>query len=120
MLKINRILVYLGLNNNQIGARGVRDLTNALVGYNTNLRELDLASNKSLDDSSVDFLVRMLKHNRTLKVLDVHGCGLSTTGKIELENAVQHNTGFELVTKRTTTGAKIGSSWVGAIFARQK
>jgi Ran GTPase-activating protein (RanGAP) involved in mRNA processing and transport len=96
MLMTNKTLVELGLSFNQIGDRGVELLANALAHYNSSLEELTLFSNKLISDLSVDPLIEMLTHNRTLKEFWLSDCNLSTTGKAKLRKSGKSKENFEL------------------------
>jgi Ran GTPase-activating protein (RanGAP) involved in mRNA processing and transport len=120
MLKTNRTLVYLGLDQNLIGERGMKYLAYALSVCNTTLKELSLVSNKSLKDSSVDSLVQILKYNRTLEELNVHDCNLTNVGKKRLQEATKDKAIFRLVTEDITGGRKQGSWWANLYFRRMK
>ncbi|CAF2558353.1 unnamed protein product [Rotaria sp. Silwood2] len=97
MLQKNHTLTRLQLQANEIGDRGVLYLADALTKYNTTLEQLEMAENKFVSDSSVDLLVEMIKHNRSLKVLDVRLCNISDSGKAKLQEAVESNKDLQLI-----------------------
>ena len=70
------------LHSNNIGSTGAVSIFRSLE-YNTSLEELDLSQNSQLvvgDSEAVGCAIeRMLNVNRTLKVLNLSGCGLNTT-----------------------------------------
>ncbi|CAF3873340.1 unnamed protein product [Rotaria sp. Silwood1] len=96
MLKRNHRLTKLGLNNNQIGDVGVQSLANALAYYNTSLRELSLRGNKLVTSSSVDSLIELIKHNRSLLKIDLSNCTLSTQDHQRLLQASAGKQHFKL------------------------
>jgi Ran GTPase-activating protein (RanGAP) involved in mRNA processing and transport len=98
MLKTNKILTHLTLSNNKISNEGVQLLADALQNRNNTLKKLSLTQNKLLSDASVDFLLNMFKHNRSLEKLWVDDCNLSTKGKDRLKNATKSKKDFQLRT----------------------
>jgi len=96
MLKTNKKLTRLGLCFNQITDCGVRLLATAITCYNETLQWLHLASNQSITDGSVDKLVEMLTHNRSLRGLWLTDCILSTNAAKKLKQVVQSNKNFIL------------------------
>jgi Ran GTPase-activating protein (RanGAP) involved in mRNA processing and transport len=96
MLKTNRILTKLSLSNNKISDNGVKFLADALQNRNNTLETLSLTENKLLSDASIDFLVNMFQHNRSLKKLWVNDCNLSKSGQNILKQAARKD--FELYT----------------------
>ncbi len=97
MLRKNTTLLNLDLSMNRIGERGVRHLVGALDGDNKGLKKLNLRSNKSINDSSVDWLATLIRCTRFLDTLDVGNCSLSATSKEQLLKAVQSKKAFSLV-----------------------
>ncbi len=89
MLKTNKILISLGLDENDIGNRGLQLLANALNQYNNNLQELYLVKNKMASYLSVDFLVQM---NR----LWIDDCNLSLKEKEKLRQTIHSRNRFSL------------------------
>jgi Ran GTPase-activating protein (RanGAP) involved in mRNA processing and transport len=97
MLQKNHTLTCLQLQGNEIGDRGVQYLADALTKYNTTLKQLEMAENKFVSDSSVDFLVEMIKTNRSLQVLDIRLCNISDSGKAKLQEAHESNKDLQLI-----------------------
>jgi Ran GTPase-activating protein (RanGAP) involved in mRNA processing and transport len=97
MLQKNQTLKCLQLEANEIGDRGVQYLAEALTKYNTTLEQLQMAENKFVSDSSVDFLVEMIKSNRSLKVFDIKLCNISDLGKAKLQETIESNKDLQLI-----------------------
>ncbi|CAF3664402.1 unnamed protein product [Rotaria sordida] len=89
MLKINRTITWLALAGNQIGDYGVKLLANTLAYQNTSLLVLSLHVNKSISDVSVDIIINMLQHNKSLKKLWIQDCNMSEDGKLKLRDAAK-------------------------------
>lgn len=98
MLKKNKTLNTLGLAMNKIDDQGVQMLANALAQQNTNLEVLTLDRNRLVSDFSVNALINMIKHSRSLKELWVNDCSLSEKGKKKLQEVTESNKAFKLVT----------------------
>ncbi|CAF3404431.1 unnamed protein product [Rotaria socialis] len=84
------------MNNNQIGDRGVRLLANTVTHQNSNLLILSLHVNKSISDASVDAIIDILQHNRSLKKLWMQDCNISEDGKMKLREAAKSKQNFSL------------------------
>lgn len=97
MLKTNTTLTNLDLSMNRLGERGVRHLVSALDGDNTGLKRLSLRTNKSITDSSVDWLATMIRCTKFLDTLDVANCSLSSTSKEQLQKAISSKRAFSLI-----------------------
>jgi hypothetical protein len=97
MLKTNTTVARLQLGDNEISDRGVQHLADVLTHHNTTLRSLGVDRNKLVSDSSVDALVKMLKHNPTLGRLNIYKCSLSEKGKERLQQVVRSKKDFDLV-----------------------
>lgn len=97
MLKTNTTLINLDLSMNRLGERGVRHLVNALDGDNKSLKRLSLRTNKSIGDSSVDWLTTMIRCNKILDTLDVANCSLSIASKEQLQRSVSSKRPFSLI-----------------------
>ena len=86
------------LRSNNIGSTGAVSILRSLE-HNTSLKELDLSENSQLaegDSEAVGCAIeRMLNVNRTLKVLNLSGCGLDTTVVTSIFRSLQHNTSLE-------------------------
>ncbi|CAF0836796.1 unnamed protein product [Adineta ricciae] len=100
MLKTNRSLTHLMLNRNQITNHGVHILSNVLALQNISLEVLSLASNSLITDQCVDSLIFMLKHNETLKALDMKYCSISEHHSQRLQQAVNTKNSFKLFSSR--------------------
>lgn len=98
MLKINKILIYLTLSNNEISNQGLQSLASALQNDNNTLQRLSLTGNRLVDDSCVDSLINMFKKNQSLERLWINNCNLSKSGKDKLQKALRSKEDFELKT----------------------
>jgi Ran GTPase-activating protein (RanGAP) involved in mRNA processing and transport len=96
MLRTNTNLLQLLLNGNQIGNYGMNVLANTLTNCNTRLESLNLSANKDISDESIDSLVDMMEHNRSLKKLDLRYNNLSEDGEKRLHAVAKSKKGFEL------------------------
>lgn len=96
MLKTNQTITWLALAGNQISDRGVELLANTLAHQNTSLLVLSLHVNKSISDASVDTIIDMLQHNKSLKKLWIQDCSISENGKLKLRDAAKLKQGFSL------------------------
>jgi Ran GTPase-activating protein (RanGAP) involved in mRNA processing and transport len=96
MLKTNKTLTHLFLYTNEIANGGVAMLTNAIQNHNNTLECLNLSDNKLINDSSVNFLIEMVKHTRSLKTLVVHYCNLSKDSEETLRKAAQSNKNIKI------------------------
>ncbi|CAF3729489.1 unnamed protein product [Rotaria sp. Silwood1] len=97
MLQTNSTLTNLYLSANQIGDRGVQLLANAIADHNTSLKELILDNNPLVTDTSVQSLIHMLKHNRSLQTLRLWNCQLSDKAKVDLSEAANSKKDFALL-----------------------
>ena len=109
MLKTNRSLTHLMLNRNHIGDRGVHLLSNALALHNTSLQVLSISFNSSITDPSVDSLIIMLKHNTTLRGLDLKSCNISEASNLRLQQVVSDKSDFQLYSNAMDTSCIL--SW---------
>jgi len=96
MIKTNKTLTQLDLCSNEISDEGIRLLTNAMEISNSTIEMLWLTSNKLLTDKSVDSIIQMVQHNRSLKRLWVFKCSLSETGKQKLKELEQVKSNFRV------------------------
>jgi Ran GTPase-activating protein (RanGAP) involved in mRNA processing and transport len=96
MLKTNTAIDRLLLSWNGISDQGVKILVDALTNHNTTLQTLRLSNNKLISDSSAEFLVEMLKQNKTLRCLDICNCKLSEKGKEQLRQITRSKQKFDL------------------------
>jgi Ran GTPase-activating protein (RanGAP) involved in mRNA processing and transport len=96
MLKINKTLTHLYLNQNEIADNGIRILASTIQNHNTTIEVLHLSENKLLTDECVDSLLSMIKHNQSLKVLRVYDCSLSEKSKERLNTLAKSKKNFEI------------------------
>lgn len=96
MLTTNRTITWLALAGNQIGDRGVQLLANTLANQNSTLLVLSLHVNKAISDTSVDAIIDMLQHNRSLKKLWMQDCNISEDGKAKLREVAKLKQNFSL------------------------
>ena len=87
LISNSRTLYHLGLNGTNITDQGAKQLAETLRSNRTFLRCLDLRSNPSITDISLDVLLEMLEKNETLSACRLDNCGLSQTGKEKLREA---------------------------------
>ncbi|CAF4243551.1 unnamed protein product, partial [Adineta steineri] len=97
LLKITTNLTWLGLHTNDIGDQGIELLVNTLAYHNRHLQVLDLCFNKSVTDKSVESLITMVKHNRSLKRFHMYGCNLSESGRDRIRLEAKSNTILQLL-----------------------
>jgi len=96
MLNTNRTLTTLSLFGNRIDDDGSKYLTHVLSYYNTTLECLYLSGNHFMTDTTVDYFIKMFKHNRSLKKLHLFNCNLSAIGKTKLREEIQTRNYFTL------------------------
>lgn len=96
MLKLNTSLNQLWLGFNKITDYGVQILTDALAYHNKTLHVLSLSWNKLVTDLSVDYLIHMFEHNKTLATFCLSNCNLSETSKLKLRKATKLRREFYL------------------------
>jgi Ran GTPase-activating protein (RanGAP) involved in mRNA processing and transport len=94
MLEVNQTLIWLYLGDNEISDEGVRILSKAIKNQYNTLEMLVLSSNSLLTDLSVDYLLQMIKNNRSLKKLWIDNCNLSDAGKQRLIEIQQSKKNF--------------------------
>jgi hypothetical protein len=97
MLKTNSTLIYLVLQDNEIGDRGVSLLTDTLSHHNKSLEQLFLNENKMVTDSSTESIICMLENNQSLNLLTLRACNLSALGKGRLQEAVKLKRDFRIL-----------------------
>jgi Ran GTPase-activating protein (RanGAP) involved in mRNA processing and transport len=100
VLKVKRTLIQLYLNDNQISNRGVQFLANALCHPKANLLKLYLHNNPLINDLSVDYLVEMLRQNRSLNTLWLINCNLTDAGRQRLRERAALKKNFYLNMER--------------------
>jgi hypothetical protein len=96
MLTTNTNMLELSLSQNRIGNYGVKLLADALIHSNTCLELLNLSANTDIDDESIDSVVNMMEHNRSLKKLDLRHNNISKDGERRLQGVAKSRKGFEL------------------------
>lgn len=96
MLKTNKKLSSLGLNDNKITDRGMKLITSAITCYNEIIECLQLNYNKLITDASSDNIIAMMKYNRSLQKLSLKGCDLSEKVVNDLKKQAQSNKNFTL------------------------
>ena len=77
MLKTNRTLTRLILNENEITDQGLTPLIKVLTDKNRTLKILDLSMNKYITRASLDALINMIKRNTSLTKVDIRRCGMT-------------------------------------------
>lgn len=97
MLKKNTTLTWLHLGRNKISDQSMRHLTEVLIDHNKTLKVLDLSHNKSITDSSIDYLIEMLKSNTSLETLWINNCKISNQEKKRLQKFVESRRRFFLL-----------------------
>jgi Ran GTPase-activating protein (RanGAP) involved in mRNA processing and transport len=97
MLKTNRTLTHLWLQQNHIGDRGIQLLAGVLARQNWSLQFLNLFSNKFSSDLSVTALIDMLQLNQSLQKLDIDDCNLTDTSEVKLREIIKTKKDFELI-----------------------
>ncbi|CAF2205908.1 unnamed protein product, partial [Rotaria magnacalcarata] len=113
MLETNTKLLRLSLSVNHISSRGVNMLANALTSSNTHLEFLNLSANTDVNDESIDSVVNMMEHNRSLKKLDLRHCDLSDDGKTKSVTN-ESDSSYELGVAYTGLCQHVGCSWTEA------
>lgn len=98
MLESNTTLTELYLSNNQITEIGVQSLTETLSKHNRTLRLLDLHGNEFITDASIDHFIQLLQSNDSLTKLSVRNCNLSSMGKVLLQQLAHQKANFDLRT----------------------
>ena len=97
MLKTNRTLTHLWLQENHIGDRGTQLLAGVLARHNWTLELLALYSNKLLSDLSVNAMLDMLRMNQSLQQLNIDHCSLTEVGEAKLQEMIQSKKDFQLM-----------------------
>lgn len=97
MLKTNRTLTHIWLQENHIGDQGTQSLAAVLARQNWTLQCLALFSNKSLGDTSVTALIEMLRLNQSLQELNIDHCGITETGEGKLQEMIKSKKDFQLM-----------------------
>ncbi len=97
MLKTNRTLTHLWLEQNRIDDRGVQILFGILARHNWSLECLSLFSNKLISDLSIPAIIDMLRLNQSLQKLDINDCNLTDIGEGKLQEMIKSKQDFELI-----------------------
>jgi Ran GTPase-activating protein (RanGAP) involved in mRNA processing and transport len=96
MITTNISLIHLSLAENRISDVGVRILAHAIHHHNTTIEILSLAENKLLTNESISPLMQMIKHNQSLRTVNVSDCSLSENGKERMREVRQTKQNFSL------------------------
>ncbi|CAF1439114.1 unnamed protein product [Adineta steineri] len=80
-------IVQLSLADTNLTDNGIITFTKVLTGKGLALRGIDLRSNKSITDSSVEYFLQMTDKNETLSTCRLGDCGFSQDGKDRLKDA---------------------------------
>jgi len=83
-LRANTVLVELDVRNCGITCNGAASLATG-VSKNTTLKILNLKQNTSIHDDCIPVFGELMSRNRTLRNLDLQGCGLTHAGKMLLK-----------------------------------
>ena len=98
MLKINKTLKVLCLTNCGLDTVVATHIFKSLE-HNTSLEELDLSGNSQLAEGDSEAvgcaIAKMLKINKTLKVLCLTNCGLDNVVATHIFKSLEHNTSLE-------------------------
>jgi hypothetical protein len=87
LLAQTQTLYHLALSDTNITDSGLTTITDVLRTTNTSLRCLDLRSNTSITDASVDSLLSMVDRNQTLSACRLDNCSFTPDGKEKLREA---------------------------------
>ena len=80
-------LYHLALSDIDLTDSGLTTITDVLRMNSSSLRCLDLRSNTSITDASVDSLLSMVDRNQTLSACRLDHCGFTSDGKEKLREA---------------------------------
>jgi Ran GTPase-activating protein (RanGAP) involved in mRNA processing and transport len=100
LLKSKKSITDLHLDNNQTGDEGVEQLANALSHPEANLQRLYLDHNKGITDQAANYLIEMLKTNRSLNTLWLGDCSFTPNKRKKLVEASESREGFYLNIER--------------------
>ena len=89
MLKSNRTLITLSLYGNRIDDQGMKPLTDVLTQTNRSLEHLYLSGNNLMTDLSIEYILKMLKGNETLKKIHLFNCNFSEDGQKKLRQLME-------------------------------
>ena len=84
LLVQTQTLYHLALSDIQLTDAGLTTITDVLRLNNTSLRCLDLRSNTSITDASIESLLSMVDRNQTLSACRLDNCGFTPDGKEKL------------------------------------
>lgn len=87
LIENSRSLYHLSLSDTGITDQACKAIARSLQSNRSILRCLDLRSNKSITDESIDTLLEMVDQNQTLSACRLDNCGLTTLGKDKLREA---------------------------------
>ena len=90
MLAVNVTLQKLDLSSGSILDIGVSHLSRALQ-HNSSVTHLDLSYNESITNTGAVALGEMLRVNKSLRELDLHGTSVGEEGATALMEGLQHN-----------------------------
>jgi Ran GTPase-activating protein (RanGAP) involved in mRNA processing and transport len=96
MIQTNKTLISIWLDNNNISDKGVKLISNALQFHNSTLQFIDLSKNISITDVSLDYIIDIIKHNRSLTELSIYDCNLSRSAKDKLRKAAKLKKTFSI------------------------
>ncbi|CAF1686702.1 unnamed protein product, partial [Adineta ricciae] len=88
MLATNNTITDLYLGANNFGDSGVMKLCEVLMNQNKTLVVIDLTFNQ-ITDSSIDFIMNMLKRNQSIKGFMLIGNSMSEESKAKLRSAAE-------------------------------
>jgi len=96
MIQINKTLTGLWLENNHITDKGIRILSNALKNLNSFLQYIDLSKNRLITDLSVDYIIDIIKFNKSINEISLYDCSLSEIGKEKIKKAAKSKKNFSI------------------------
>lgn len=97
MLKSNRTLEYLSLNENPLGDAGVQSLATVLINDNKTLKEIYLFNHQRLANSTIHLLICMIQFNQSLEKFGINHGSLSEENKIKLRQVAKQKCNFALL-----------------------
>jgi hypothetical protein len=89
LLRKNRSITFLAVDNTGMTDRGVRILADTLCGVDAEshcapLEKLYISFNKSITDESLGAVLQIIEQNQTLKVFSLRNCSLSNKARRRL------------------------------------
>jgi hypothetical protein len=99
MLKTNETLIKLTLSFNRITNEGLDLLIDVIMNYNSTLQWLSLTGNSGINDSSMHSILHFIRHNQSLKTLNLEDCNLSPWHKkqIHIYQKIYFKTKFDVL-----------------------